>query len=127
MRTDTMERISTDEENATEVAEGVFLGDLARGDRAGMKYWRVEPGATLPAHRHDHEQIGYMISGTLVACVEGEEVLLEPGDSYRFASNEHHGAENRGEEPAVGVGILAPPREKPDWGDSPNAEPSPQR
>lgn len=117
-----MERISTDREGMEEVAEGVFLGDLATGERAGMKYWRVEPGATLPAHRHHHEQIGYMISGTLVAIVEGEEVLLKPGDSYRFESDEHHGAENRGEEPAVGVGILAPPRGKPAWGDSRTAE-----
>lgn len=117
-----MERISTDREGMEEVAEGVFLGDLATGERAGMKYWRVEAGATLPAHRHHHEQIGYMISGTLVAIVEGEEVLLEPGDSYRFESDEHHGAENRGEEPAVGVGILAPPRGKPEWGDSRTAE-----
>lgn len=118
MRTRIMERISADGANVEEVAEGVFLGDLATGERAGMKHWRVDPGATLPAHRHDHEQIGYMISGTLVAIVEGEEVLLEPGDSYRFSSNEHHGAENRGDEPAVGVGILAPPRGKPAWGDS---------
>ncbi|KYH26221.1 cupin domain protein [Halalkalicoccus paucihalophilus] len=117
-----MERISTEGAGMEEVAEGVSLGDLATGERAGMKYWRVEPGATLPAHRHDHEQIGYMISGELVALVEGEEVLLEPGDSYRFSSNEHHGAENRGDEPAVGVGILAPPRGKPAWGDSQTAE-----
>ncbi|WP_122089051.1 cupin domain-containing protein [Halalkalicoccus subterraneus] len=117
-----MERISTEGAGTEEVAEGVFLGDLATGERAGMKYWRVEPGATLPAHRHDNEQIGYMISGRLVAVVEGEEVLLEPGDSYRFSSHEHHGAENRGEEPAVGVGILAPPRGKPAWGDSRTAE-----
>lgn len=119
MWTDTMERISTDEENATEVAEGVFLGDLARGERAGMKYWRVESGAALPVHSHEHEQIGYVISGRLVAVGGDEEIPLNPGDSYRFPSDERHGAENRGDEPAVGVGILAPPRTKPDWGESP--------
>lgn len=117
-----MDRISTDGASVEEVADGVFLGDLATGERAGMKYWRVEPGATLPAHRHHHEQIGYVISGRLVAVVEGEEVPLEPGDSYRFSSNEHHGAENRDEEPAIGVGILAPPRGEPEWGDSRTAE-----
>ncbi len=122
-----MERINKSGTNIEEVAEGVFLGDLATGRRAGMKYWRVEPGATLPAHRHDHEQIGYMISGELVTVLEDEEVLLEPGDSYRFASNEYHGAENRGEQPAVGVGILAPPRARPDWGDARRAESSTPR
>lgn len=112
-----MERINTNGTGMEEVAEGVYLGDLATGERAGMKYWRVEPGATLPAHRHHNEQIGYVISGELVAIAEGEEVLLRPGDSYRFASDEHHGAENRGNEPAVGVGILSPPRGRPEWGD----------
>lgn len=122
-----MERISTDGAGMEEVAEGVFLGNLAAGERAGMKYWRVEPGATLPAHRHHNEQIGYVISGELVATVEGEEVPLRPGDSYRFASDEHHGAENRGDEPAVGVGILAPPRGKPEWGEAREVEPGTPR
>lgn len=122
-----MERINANGTGMEEVAEGVYLGDLATGERAGMKYWRVEPGATLPAHRHHNEQIGYVISGELVALVEGEEVLLEPGDSYRFASDEHHGAENRGNEPAVGVGILAPPREAPDWGEAKEVEPGAPR
>lgn len=127
MRYNNMDRVSTDGTQVSEVAEGVFLGDLATGERAGMKYWRVDPGATLPPHRHDHEQIGYMISGTLVACVEGEEFLLEPGDSYRFASKERHGAENRGKEPAIGVGILAPPRTTPNWGNSRTVEPGAQQ
>ncbi|MFC6903730.1 cupin domain-containing protein [Halalkalicoccus tibetensis] len=122
-----MERINTNGTGMEEVAEGVYLGDLATGERAGMKYWRVEPGATLPAHRHHNEQIGYMISGELVAIVEGEEVLLEPGDAYRFESDEHHGAENRGDEPAVGVGVLAPPRGRPGWGERGEAEPGAPR
>ncbi len=114
-----MDRINADGADVTEVAEGVFLGDLAGGRRADMKYWRIEPGATLPAHEHHHEQIGYVVRGTLTATVEGEEITLEPGDSYLFSSDEHHGAENQGDEPAVGVGVLAPPRDKPEWGDSP--------
>lgn len=122
-----MDRISTEGARMEEVADGVFLGDLTTGERAGMKYWRVDPGATLPAHRHDNEQIGYMISGELVALVEGNEVSLRPGDAYRFESEELHGAENRGDEPAVGVGVLAPPREAPDWGDSRANAPNPFR
>lgn len=111
-----MDRVNTRRSSLEEVAEGVYLADLASGDRACMKYWRIEPGAELPVHRHDNEQIGYVISGTLVALVEDEEVTLSPGDCYRFSSRERHGAENRSDEPAVGIGVLAPPRERPDWG-----------
>lgn len=110
-----MDHIQTADVTAEEVADGVYLGDLSMGERASMKYWRIEPGATLPAHEHDNEQIGYVLSGTLIAIVEGDEVVLEEGDAYRFPSNEYHGAENRRDEPAIGLGVLAPPRQQPDW------------
>lgn len=110
-----MRRINDDGTDGEEVAEGVYLADLAAGEQASMKHWRVEPGATLPAHRHDNEQIGYMLRGTLTAITEDEEITLHPGDSYLFTSGELHGAENRSDEPAVGIGVLSPPRSDPDW------------
>lgn len=111
-----MDRVTESQRESKEVANGVHLADLAAGERASMKHWRVEPGETLPAHRHHNEQIGYVIKGTLTAVVEGEEYQLEPGDSYVFPGGEHHGAENHGDEPAVGIGILSPPRSTPKWG-----------
>lgn len=121
-----MDRVTETQRKPKEVAEGVHLTDLAAGERMSMKHWRVEPGETLPAHRHHNEQIGYVVSGTLTAIVEGEEHTLEPGDSYVFPSDEHHGAENRGDEPAVGVGVLSPPRGAPKWGEKAKArEPKP--
>ncbi|PSQ21155.1 cupin domain-containing protein [Halobacteriales archaeon QS_8_65_32] len=120
-----MDRISEAEREPAAVAEGVYLADLAAGERTSMKHWRIEPGATLPTHRHDNEQIGYVISGALVARVgegtDAEEYRLEPGDSYVLPSDERHGAENRGDEPATGVGILSPPRGDPDWKQSTSA------
>jgi quercetin dioxygenase-like cupin family protein len=111
-----MDRVTEPQRKPEEVADGVHLADLAAGEQASMKHWRVEPGETLPAHRHHNEQIGYVISGTLTAVVEGEEYELVPGDSYVFPSDERHGAENRGHEPAVGIGVLSPPRGEPKWG-----------
>ena len=116
-----MDRVTETQRQPDEVAEGVYLTDLAAGERASMKFWRVEPGETLPAHRHHNEQIGYVISGTLTAVVEGEEHELTPGDSYIFPSQEHHGAENRGERVAVGIGVLSPPRGAPEWGTNPES------
>jgi quercetin dioxygenase-like cupin family protein len=110
-----MDWVSGIEQEAEEVAEGVYLSDLAGGERTSMMYWRIEPGATLPSHRHHNEQIGYVIDGRLTAIVEDEEHMLEPGDSYMFSSEEFHGAENRGDESAVGIGVLSPPRNEPDW------------
>ncbi|WP_265111075.1 cupin domain-containing protein [Halosolutus halophilus] len=112
-----MERTNTSDASYEEVSDGVYLADLAMGRRASVKSWRIEPGATLPVHRHHNEQIGYVLSGTLVALTEDQKITLSPGDCYRFPSQELHGAENRSTEPAVGIGVLAPPREQPDWGD----------
>ncbi|MES3516352.1 MAG: cupin domain-containing protein [Natronomonas sp.] len=111
-----MDRLNRADRDHEEESPGVYLADLAAGEKASMKSWRIEPGATLPPHRHEHEQIGYLISGTLTAILEDREVRLEPGDSYVFPSEELHGAENRGDEPAVGIGVLSPPRGKPSWG-----------
>ncbi|MFB1065705.1 cupin domain-containing protein [Natrinema sp. H-ect4] len=115
-----MEKRSTDRAAFEEVADGVHLAALPTGDRAGMVYWRIEAGATLPVHAHDNEQIGFVLEGELTAIVEGEEYPLTAGDAYRFASSERHGAENRAREDAFGLGVLAPPREEPEWRQTPS-------
>ncbi|MDF9744617.1 cupin domain-containing protein [Natrinema salsiterrestre] len=110
-----MEQLSTARAEFEEVADGVHLAPLPAGKRAGMIYWRIEPGATLPSHSHSNEQLGFVTDGELVAIVEGTEYALEAGDAYMFSSNERHGAENRSADDAIGIGVLAPPREEPDW------------
>lgn len=115
-----MERISTGRAEFEAVADGVALADLPAGEQAGMVYWKIESGATLPVHTHANEQIGFVLEGELTAIVEGEEYPLTAGDAYMFSSNERHGAENRTDEDAVGIGVLAPPREEPDWRRTPS-------
>ncbi len=58
-----MERLSTTRAAFEEVADGVYLADLQTGERAGMVYWRIESGATLPSHTHANEQIGFVLEG----------------------------------------------------------------
>jgi quercetin dioxygenase-like cupin family protein len=113
-----MRHVAKDEWEESEVSEGVYLADLATGDRSGMKHWRLEPGAELPVHRHHNEQIGYVVSGEVTAIVEGERRQLQAGDSYCFLSEELHGAVNESDEPCVGIGLLTPPRDAPKWGES---------
>ncbi len=110
-----MDRVSRGDREYEEQTPGVSLADLAAGEQVSMKHWRIDPGATLPPHRHPNEQVGYLVSGELVAILEDREVTLQPGDSYVFPGEELHGAENRGDEPAVGIGVLSPPRDSPDW------------
>lgn len=119
-----MDRCRVGDVDLEEVASGVFLGELSAGKRASMMYWRIEPGATLPSHDHEHEQIGYVLEGVLTAIVDGDEFRLQEGDAYRFPSGVRHGAENRSEDPAIGIGVLAPPRADPDWRERTGSDPT---
>ena len=51
-----------------------------------------EKGGWGAMHSHPHEQIGYVIEGSLVYHEEGkEDVTLHAGDSYIVAPNVMHG------------------------------------
>ncbi|MBO4902075.1 MAG: cupin domain-containing protein [Lachnospiraceae bacterium] len=55
---------------------------------------RFEKGAVGAMHSHPHEQIGYIIEGSLIYKEEGcEDVVLHTGDSYLAAPNVKHGIE----------------------------------
>lgn len=51
-------------------------------------------GATGAKHSHPHEQIGYVISGSLVYQEDGQEdKVLHAGDTYYVAPNVVHGVQ----------------------------------
>lgn len=71
---------------------GVKRKVLAYSDKLmNVELW-FEPGAKGEMHAHPHEQIGYVIQGSLVFHEEGkEDVTLNEGDSYYVAPNVSHG------------------------------------
>ncbi|MFB6086725.1 MAG: cupin domain-containing protein [Halodesulfurarchaeum sp.] len=98
-----------------EPIEGVKLRLLATGEGANVQRYRIESGGAVPEHNHPHEQLGYLMRGELTFVVDGEEIVVEAGDSYRLAGNEPHAVENRGETVAEGIDVFSPPRTNPDW------------
>ncbi|QLH80312.1 cupin domain-containing protein [Halosimplex pelagicum] len=111
-------QVETHSANETvEVADGVHLTQLAVGERTSMQHVHIEPGAVVPEHSHEHEQVGYITSGSGVFVVDGEEFPVSSGDSYHLASGEPHSVEATGDEPLDGIDVFAPPRADPDWMD----------
>lgn len=110
-----METRDLSERMATEVVDGVYLAQLAAGDRMSIQHFHIEPGAEVPAHEHEHEQLGYLYEGTLTFDVDGEEIIVSAGESYAIQSNEPHGVVNHGEDPANGIDIFSPPRLDVPW------------
>lgn len=111
-----MEYVPLDSEAEIEAVDSVHLAQLAVGEQTSVQHFRLEPNATVPGHSHHHEQSGFVYRGELTFVLEdGDEIVVSEGDSYVLASNEYHGVENRGDEPAAGVDIFSPPRPDPDW------------
>ena len=106
---------SYDERDAVEVLDSVYLAQLAAGDRASPQHFRIEPGAVVDMHSHEHEQLGFVNAGELVFTVDGEERVVGADDSYVIPADEPHSAENRDGDIGVGIEVFAPPRETPPW------------
>lgn len=56
---------------------------LAAGVGLSMRLWEdAQPGEPNPPAQRDYETVGYVINGRAELHIEGQMVLLEPGDSW---------------------------------------------
>lgn len=110
-----MDLVSLSESDEPEVLDGVFLAQLAAGERTSVQHFRLEPGADVDEHSHEHEQAGYLFEGDLRFVVDGTEYRVTAGDAYVIPGHTPHAVTNDGDEPGVGVEIFSPPRSDPPW------------
>lgn len=110
-----MDSSALSDHDATEVVDGVFLAQLAAGEKMSIQHFHIEPGATVPEHRHEHEQTGFIYSGALTFIVDSEEIVIEERDSYAIPGDEPHSAENRTDRPVRGIDVFSPPRLDVPW------------
>lgn len=110
-----MEPSRLTEQTTVEAMDGVFLTQLAAGERMSIQHLRMEPGARVPEHSHHHEQLGFVYEGTQTFVIDGESIDIDPGDSYFLESEEPHAAENRGDGGMRAIDIFSPPRLNPSW------------
>jgi len=82
------------------------------GDRTTLAIVDLEPGATVPEHRHDNEQLGVLIRGAMRFRVGDETRDLGPGETWRILSNTPHEV-TAGPDGALAVESFAPVRA--DW------------
>lgn len=81
---------------------------LVSGRRVSMRLWQDEPaGADKPPSRRDYETVGYVISGRAELDIEGQKLILEPGDSWLVPPDAEHSY--RILEPFTAVEATAPP------------------
>lgn len=83
------------------------------GERLTMGVVELDANALVPEHRHDHEQLGMVIHGSLEFRVGDERRELGPGETWKIPSNVPHEVKV-GPEGAVVLDVFAPVRQ--DWG-----------
>jgi quercetin dioxygenase-like cupin family protein len=98
-----------DPEGYQQVAEGVGLKALVHGQKTLLSEFRLEQGASIPPHRHPHEQTGYLVSGCLRIVVEDETFEAKAGDSWCISGDSEHAAEAL--EDSIAVEVFSPVRE----------------
>jgi quercetin dioxygenase-like cupin family protein len=81
---------------------------LASGTHVAMRLWEDEqPGTSKPESRRDYETVGYVIAGKAELRLEGQTVLLEPGDSWVVPKGAAHAYKIL--EPFTAVEATCPP------------------
>lgn len=74
-----------------EVVPGI-TGYYAHGKEMTLGFVEVKAGSVLPAHKHVHEQITYIIEGQLDMTIDGKLCILKAGMYYVIPSNVVHSA-----------------------------------
>jgi quercetin dioxygenase-like cupin family protein len=64
---------------------------LASGKTLSMRLWEDEqPDEPKPEAQREYETVGYVIKGRAELHIEGQMVLLEPGDSWAVPKGSSH-------------------------------------
>ena len=83
---------------------------LVSGKRLSMRLWeKAGSDEEKPATTRDYETIGFVISGRATLEVEGQEIVLEPGDCWLVPAGASH--RYRISEPFTAVEATSPPAE----------------
>ena len=106
-----MNRFWNPENIAPKVLAPGVTAKIASGERMMLSLVTFAPDAVVPTHSHPHEQMGFMVSGTLEFTIEGETRVLSGNDMYFVPGGVPHAAKG-GPGGAVALDAFSPPREE---------------
>ena len=93
----------------TQPEPGVTRRVLARGGNIMGVEVTFKKGAIGSVHKHVHEQVSYIVSGSFEYTVDGKMYYLKVGDSYYVPENVEHGVAAL--EDSVILDVFTPQRE----------------
>ncbi|HOG17283.1 MAG TPA: cupin domain-containing protein [Syntrophales bacterium] len=92
-----------------EVVPGLVRRTLAEGKAMMICEFSLDEGVKIPMHSHPHEQVGYVVSGSIRMTIGESTFEMNPGDSYFARAGVPHGVVVLHR--AVVVDTFSPPRE----------------
>jgi quercetin dioxygenase-like cupin family protein len=92
---------------------------VIHGDRITLGVVELDAGSHVPEHRHENEQLGMCLRGSLEFRVADETLQLGPGDTWTIPSNVPHEV-HVGPDGAVVIDVFNPPRD--DWREAERAD-----
>lgn len=105
--------------------QAIWEGLLARavhGDRITLSLIELDPGAAVPEHRHENEQMGILLQGSLTFTIGEETREFGPGGTWTVRANVPHSVIT-GPNGALLVEVFSPARD--DWDVHEQLEPRP--
>ncbi len=94
-----------------ETMSDVISRKIVTGEKAMVAQVFLKKDAVVPEHRHESEQITYILEGALKFELEGTEVIVRKGETLTIPSNVPHRAVAL--EDTIDLDIFSPIRE--DW------------
>jgi quercetin dioxygenase-like cupin family protein len=97
-----------DGQNVLQIRSGAMSTKMVYGNDCNMMVAIRAPGYHSHPHRHDAEQINYVLDGEVWVFMESESFLMKKGDFSRIPRNALHWAWNRSDKPCTLVEVHAP-------------------
>jgi len=75
----------------TRIWDGV-LARVVNGERLSIGFVDIDPKVQVPEHRHENEQVGFVLRGSVTMVVDGQSRELKVGETYTIKSQLPHSA-----------------------------------
>ncbi|MGI8715975.1 MAG: cupin domain-containing protein [Solirubrobacteraceae bacterium] len=96
-------------EDGFELAPGA-IAKAVFGEGGMLNVVELAPGAEVALHSHPHEQLGLILTGSIMMHVDGESQACGPMDAYVVPGGIKHGGK-AGSEGATVLDVFVPVRE----------------
>jgi quercetin dioxygenase-like cupin family protein len=79
-------------------------------DNSMLTFFDIEPNSHIPLHKHPHEQISYVVKGSMTMTVGDQTRVMREGDIAVIPSGVEHRVDT-GSEPLFAIDAWHPRRE----------------